>query len=78
MSYASFSPCPHCSTPLVFLDGASGSTMNPQCPRCHEVVSVQRATFLMADNSRPRVQAKPAATTAPAAGARAGDGTRRG
>jgi hypothetical protein len=27
--------------------------MNPECPRCHAVVSVLRATFLMADHSRP-------------------------
>ena len=54
MAYASFAPCPHCKTPLSYLEGVAGSTMNPQCPRCHEVVTVSRATFLMADHSRPR------------------------
>lgn len=59
MSYAKFAPCPHCHTPLSYLEGAPGSTMTPQCPRCHEVVAVERAAFLMADHSRPRVQPKP-------------------
>jgi len=59
MSYAMFAPCPHCDAPLAYLEGAAGSTMTPQCPRCHEVVAVQRAAFLMADHSRPRAQAKP-------------------
>ena len=53
MSHASFRPCPHCHAPLSYLEGAAGSQMNPQCPRCHKVVEVTRATFLMADNSRP-------------------------
>jgi hypothetical protein len=26
--------------------------MNPQCPRCHKTITVERATFLMADHSR--------------------------
>jgi len=60
MSYATFAPCPHCNAPLAFLEGASGGTMTPACPRCHEVVAVERATLLMADHSRPRVQAKAA------------------
>jgi hypothetical protein len=59
MSYATFAPCPHCDAPLAYLEGAAGSTMSPECPRCHAVVAVQRAAFLMADHSRPRVQAKP-------------------
>ena len=54
MSYAWFGPCPHCHAPLSYLEGVAGSTMNPKCPRCHEVVTVTRATFLMADHSRPR------------------------
>jgi hypothetical protein len=57
MAYASFSPCPHCNAPLVYLEGAAGSTMNPTCPRCKAEVSVSRATFLMADHSRPSPKA---------------------
>jgi hypothetical protein len=53
MSYAWFGPCPHCQAPLSYLEGAAGSQMNPQCPRCHKIVTVTRATFLMADHSRP-------------------------
>lgn len=52
MAYASFRPCPHCQAPLSFLEGVSGSQMNPACPRCHKTVTVERATFLMADHSR--------------------------
>jgi hypothetical protein len=51
MAYARFGPCPHCQTPLAYLEGVSGSTANPQCPRCHQVVKVPHATFLMPDNS---------------------------
>ena len=58
MSYASFGPCPHCNAPLSYLEGAAGSTMTPECPRCHAVVAVRRATFLMADHSRPRPREK--------------------
>jgi hypothetical protein len=50
---ARFAPCPHCTAPLSYLEGVSGSTLTPNCPRCREVVRVARATFLMADNSRP-------------------------
>ena len=57
--YASFAPCPHCQTPLSCLEGVAGSKMDPQCPRCHKVVTVKRATFLMADHSRPTVSRKP-------------------
>jgi len=53
MAHVRFAPCPHCDAPLSYLEGVSGSTMNPQCPRCHAAVSVVRATFLMADHSRP-------------------------
>lgn len=53
MAYASFGPCPHCKTALSFLEGAAGSSMTPHCPRCHAVVPVKHATFLMADHSRP-------------------------
>jgi len=62
MAYASFRPCPHCEAPLSFLEGVSGSRMDPPCPRCHKPVSVDRATFLMADYSRPRPLPKPPRT----------------
>ena len=48
-----FGPCPHCGAALAYLEGVTGSTVAPKCPRCHEVVAVTRATFLMADHSRP-------------------------
>ena len=57
MASARFGPCPHCKTPLSYLEGVSGSSLNPKCPCCQAVVSVVRATFLMADRSRPRVSA---------------------
>lgn len=57
MATARFHPCPHCNIRLSFLEGVSGSTMTPQCPRCHEVISVTRSTFLMADHSRPASKA---------------------
>ena len=53
MAYAWFGPCPHCQTPLAYLEGAEGRKMDPQCPRCHVVVAVARPTFLMTDHSRP-------------------------
>ena len=53
MALARFGPCPHCNTRLSYLEGVSGSTLTPTCPRCHGLVSVSRATLLMADNSRP-------------------------
>ena len=53
MAYASFRPCPHCQAALSYLEGVSGSQMNPLCPRCRKVVTVDRATFLMLDHSRP-------------------------
>jgi uncharacterized paraquat-inducible protein A len=52
MGYARFGPCPHCQVPLSFLEGVASSKMNPECPRCHKVVEVTRATFLMRDYSR--------------------------
>ena len=57
MALARFAPCPHCHTRLAYLEGVSGSTLTPTCPRCHGVVSVRRATFLMADYSRPSEKA---------------------
>ena len=53
MSYGSFGPCPHCQAPLAFLEGVAGSRIDPACPRCRKTVRVTRATFLMADHSRP-------------------------
>ena len=58
MAFARFDPCPHCQAPLSYLEGVAGSQMNPQCPCCHQVVTVARATFLMADHSRPAVGRK--------------------
>jgi hypothetical protein len=52
MSYGWFGPCPHCHAPLSYLEGVAGSRINPPCPRCHKIVTVTRATFLMADHSR--------------------------
>jgi phage FluMu protein Com len=53
-----FLPCPHCQAPLAYLEGAESSSMTPKCPRCNHTVSVSRATFLMADNSRPVMRPK--------------------
>jgi phage FluMu protein Com len=61
MATARFAPCPHCHTALSYLEGVSGSSMNPTCPRCKAVVTVSRATFLMADHSRRTAKAPPAA-----------------
>jgi len=58
MASAWFGPCPHCNAALSYLEGVTGSRMEPQCPSCREVVSVTRATFLMADHSRPAPPAK--------------------
>ena len=52
MASAWFGPCPHCNSALSYLEGVTGSTMKPVCPRCKVAISVERATFLMADNSR--------------------------
>ena len=59
MASAWFGPCPHCNTALSYLQGVTGSTMTPQCPSCHEVVTVPRATLLMADHSRPAPTPRP-------------------
>jgi phage FluMu protein Com len=53
MATARFGPCPHCNRPLSYLEGVAGSSMSPKCPRCKMEISVSRATFLMADYSRP-------------------------
>jgi hypothetical protein len=59
MGQVRFSPCPHCNAPLSYLEGANGSSLTPKCPRCRNVVAVTRATFLMADNSRPSSEMSP-------------------
>ena len=53
MATAWFGPCPHCQSALSYLEGVTGSTLNPICPRCKVAVPVTSATFLMADYSRP-------------------------
>ena len=53
MATATFAPCPHCKLPLTYLEGVTGSTLNPLCPRCKVAVTLKSATFLMADYSRP-------------------------
>ena len=58
MPSAWFGPCPHCNSALSYLEGVTGSTMSPSCPRCKVPVAVLRATFLMADYSRPIPYAK--------------------
>ena len=52
MASAWFGPCPHCNSALSYLEGVTGSTMKPACPRCKVAIPVERATFLMADRSR--------------------------
>jgi hypothetical protein len=65
MATARFAPCPHCKTALSYLQGVTGSTMAPVCPHCHERVIVARATFLMADHSRPSTATKDSAQETP-------------
>jgi len=64
MATGRFLPCPHCDGALSYLEGVTGSTMHPKCPRCGAEVVVDRATFLMADNSRPTA---PKRSTGPSA-----------
>lgn len=58
MATGRFLPCPHCKAPLSYLEGVTGSTMTPKCPRCGVAVVVDRATFLMADHSQPSASVK--------------------
>ena len=59
MASAWFGPCPHCNSALSYLEGVTGSTNSPACPRCKVPVAVKCATFLMADYSRPIPYPKP-------------------
>ena len=59
MASARFEPCPHCQRALSYLEGVSGSVMNPKCPGCRQPVTVPRATFLMIDTSRRAAGNKP-------------------
>ena len=34
MATGRFAPCPHCDCALSYLEGVTGSTMTPKCPRC--------------------------------------------
>jgi hypothetical protein len=52
MPTAFFRACPHCRSALTYLQGVSGTTLNPRCPRCRKVVEVQVPTILSADYSR--------------------------
>ena len=53
MATGRFLPCPHCGCSLSYLEGVIVLPVTPKCPRCGVAVVVDRATFLMADNSRP-------------------------
>jgi len=59
MASAWFGPCPHCKTPLSYLEGVTGSRVNPPCPSCRVVVTTSRATLLMPDHSCPTPRTKP-------------------
>lgn len=63
MATGKFAPCPHCDRPLSYLEGVTGSTMTPKCPSCGVAIVVDRATFLMTDNSRPSEPSKRQRTT---------------
>jgi len=65
MATTKFASCPHCNAGLSYLAGVPGSTMTPECPRCHVVITVTRATFLMMDHSHPA--AKPTRAHVPSA-----------
>lgn len=58
MATAWFGPCPNCKTALSYLEGVTGSMMNPLCPQCRKPVRVSSATFLMVDTSRRRLMVK--------------------
>ena len=38
MAIGFFQPCPHCGTSLSYLEGVSGSTRTPRCPRCRKEI----------------------------------------
>lgn len=53
MATSHSAPCPHCKSPLTFLEGVSGAVMMPKCPRCRKPVTVPSSTVLVANYSRP-------------------------
>ena len=57
MATATFGQCPHCASALTFLEGVTGATMTPSCPRCRKPVKVTTAT-LLADNARAGLASK--------------------
>lgn len=60
-----FGPCPHCNGSLSYLEGVSGSTWTPVCPRCRQTVKVGKPTFLMVDPTTPSPPRPPEALTKP-------------
>jgi endogenous inhibitor of DNA gyrase (YacG/DUF329 family) len=44
--------CPHCASPLAYMEGVSGASLHPPCPRCGKPVTVKSPTTLSADYSR--------------------------
>lgn len=53
MATASFNPCPHCRSPLTFIEGLSGTNCEPLCPRCRKPIAVSVPTLVTANNSKP-------------------------
>lgn len=52
MATATMGQCPHCDSNLTYLEGVTGGTMKPMCPRCQKEVTVKVATLLAPDYSR--------------------------
>ena len=52
MPTLSHETCPHCRSAIAFLEGVTGATYTPSCPRCSKPVTVERPTKLIADYSR--------------------------
>jgi len=53
MATATVATCPHCNSALTYLEGVTGGTLNPVCPRCRQVVKVATPTLLAAYVARP-------------------------